>query len=312
MGDIVHTLPAIHDLRCARPHSQIVWVANTEWTPLLKENPDVSKVIEFPRSQMRGVFSIPTFLQWAKQSLPKSPDVALDFQGLLRTVFMAHLSNAKRIIGLNDAREGARWLFHERVATREACHSVARYRALAAACTGDFPETSPTFFLPAGRPPPGFNVRGPFIALHPFSRGQNKSLALPVISRLADALRPHQVVLLGRAQVDTALLPDYAINLLNATSLTELIWVLRNAACVISVDSGPMHLAAALNDHVLGIHSWSDPRLVGPFNPAADVWQSGEITPMKAVLSGKWKSNPGSLPETGSVHQIAQWTTKKL
>ncbi len=312
MGDIVHTLPAIHDLRRARPDSQILWVANTEWAPLLGENPDVSRVIEFPRSRMRGVFSILAFFQWAKQLLPDSPDVALDFQGLLRTAVMARLSKAKRIIGLSDAREGARWLFHERVAAREGCHSVERYRALAAAVAGNPPETPATFFLPAGRSPSGFDLRGPFIALHPFSRGQNKSLALPVVSGLVNALHPHKVVIVGQAHVDAGLLPDFGINLLNATSLSELIWLLRNAACVISVDSGPMHLAAALNDRVLGIHSWSDPRLVGPFNPRADVWQSEQITPMRVVLGGKWKSSPGQLPTTESVRHIAEWAARKF
>ncbi len=312
MGDILHTLPAIHDLRRARPNAQIFWVANTEWAPLLKGNPNISKIIEFPRSQLRGLFSIKSFLKWAALALPNAPDLALDFQGLMRTALMARLSKAKRIVGFNDAREGARWLFHERIATRKGCHAVERYRALVAAVTREIPETPPTFFLPAGQRPSGFPMNAPFIALHPFSRGQRKSLALPVISGLIEALRPHNVVLVGKTDHASHLLPHRCINLLNSTSLPELIWVLRNAACVISVDSGPMHLAAAINKHVLGIHSWSDPRLVGPFHPQAQVWQSGVITPMQTVLKETWRSRPGQLPSCDAIPQIAEWARKIL
>jgi ADP-heptose:LPS heptosyltransferase len=61
------------------------------------------------------------------------------------------------------------------------------------------------------------------------------------------------------------------------TTLPELIWVLRQARWVISVDSGPMHIAAGVNDRTLGIHTWSDPRKVGPYNPRAWVWKAGRI-----------------------------------
>jgi ADP-heptose:LPS heptosyltransferase len=52
---------------------------------------------------------------------------------------------------------------------------------------------------------------------------------------------------------------------------------MRRAAAVVSVDSGPMHIAAAVNNATLGIHTWSDPRKVGPYNPEAWVWKSGRI-----------------------------------
>jgi ADP-heptose:LPS heptosyltransferase len=65
--------------------------------------------------------------------------------------------------------------------------------------------------------------------------------------------------------------------LLGKTSLLELISLLRGASFVVSVDSGPMHLAAALEVPLLSIHTWSDPRLVGPYSENAWIWQGGEI-----------------------------------
>jgi ADP-heptose:LPS heptosyltransferase len=61
------------------------------------------------------------------------------------------------------------------------------------------------------------------------------------------------------------------------TSLAGLLGILRGACFVVSVDSGPMHLAAALGVPVLAIHTWSDPRLVGPYREDAWIWQGGEV-----------------------------------
>jgi ADP-heptose:LPS heptosyltransferase len=67
------------------------------------------------------------------------------------------------------------------------------------------------------------------------------------------------------------------LNLINRTTLAELTDILRRASFVVSVDSGPMHLAAALGTPLLSIHTWSDPRRVGPFSEKAWIWQGGKI-----------------------------------
>jgi len=56
-----------------------------------------------------------------------------------------------------------------------------------------------------------------------------------------------------------------------------LIRLIRVARFVVSVDSGPMHIAAAVNDRLLSIHTLTDPRRVGPYNPNAWVWKNGEL-----------------------------------
>jgi ADP-heptose:LPS heptosyltransferase len=67
------------------------------------------------------------------------------------------------------------------------------------------------------------------------------------------------------------------LNLLHRTTLAELITILRQATFVVSVDSGPMHLAAALGTPLLSVHTWSDPRRVGPYVESAWIWQGGQI-----------------------------------
>jgi heptosyltransferase-1 len=57
----------------------------------------------------------------------------------------------------------------------------------------------------------------------------------------------------------------------------QLIWLIRVARFVMSVDSGPMHIAAAVNDNLLSIHTWTDPCCVGPYNPKAWIWKHGQL-----------------------------------
>jgi ADP-heptose:LPS heptosyltransferase len=71
----------------------------------------------------------------------------------------------------------------------------------------------------------------------------------------------------------------------NQTDLLQLIWLLRRASFVISVDSGPMHLAAAISRQLLSIHFWSDPKQIGPYRNDAWVWQNGRICRIRDLES---------------------------
>jgi ADP-heptose:LPS heptosyltransferase len=65
--------------------------------------------------------------------------------------------------------------------------------------------------------------------------------------------------------------------LLNHTTILQLIWLIRRARFVVSVDSGPTHIAAAVSDRLASIHTWTDPQKVGPYNSDAWVWKGGEL-----------------------------------
>src|ERR1700719_1522412 len=112
LGDIVHTLPAVALIRDTYPRAKITWVINPEFTPLLRGNSDVDHVHVFPRGEFRGL-GVPSRLgPWLKQTRQLRPDLALDFQGLLRSAFIAKASGAKEIYGLSDGREGSRFFYH--------------------------------------------------------------------------------------------------------------------------------------------------------------------------------------------------------
>jgi heptosyltransferase I len=275
LGDVVQTLPAVAAIRDAHPHAEITWVINPEWAPLLRGNQDVNHVHIFPRGEFRGLGAPRGFLHWLKQTKQLRPDLALDFQGLLRSAIIARASGAKEIYGMSDGREGSRLFYHRVAKVNRREHAVERYLKLAE-CAGAKIGEALRCPIPSGDPLPRFDEYPPFILLHPFARGDGKSLSNSVIKELCHAFAPTRVVVVGKSsrKMDP---PENCVELTNQTSLLQMIRLIRTASFVISVDSGPMHIAAAVTDQLLSIHTWTNPVRIGPYNPDAWIWKNGKL-----------------------------------
>ena len=110
IGDIVHTLPALAALREAMPQAEISWVVERKSSEILKDNPLLDRLIEVDTKALRrGLMSGET-LRAPRQQLRRlrasAFDVAIDFQGLLKSASIARLSGARRVFGYS--REGLR------------------------------------------------------------------------------------------------------------------------------------------------------------------------------------------------------------
>jgi ADP-heptose:LPS heptosyltransferase len=308
LGDIVHTLPAVAALRAKFPAAHITWMVNPEWAPLLERNPHINETLVFPRADFRGPAGWLRFHRWL-QGLKEqpAPDLILDFQGLLRTALVARAFRGVPVYGLSDAREGARLAQTHTIPVDDKAHAVERYLALAAAVGATLPG-APVFDLPDGDRPAEQLPAEPFVLLHPFSRGKDKSLSPDAVAAFCRAV-DLPVVLVGRSEEKLSDLPPNVTNLLNKTSLTELLWLLRHAAFVVSVDSGPMHLAAGVTDQLLAIHTWSDPCRVGPYRPGAHVWKARNFFPALDPVSTSAQS---ITPSVSDVETIARWVRQRL
>lgn len=283
----MHTLPAVAAIRDAHPRAQITWVINPEWAPLLRGNPDVNHVHIFPRGDFTGLGAPIGFRAWLKQTKELKPDLALDFQGLLRSAIIARASGAKQVFGMSDGREGSRFLYHRTAKVNRREHAVERYlklAELAGAKIGDALRCP----IPTGDPLPRFEDYPPFIVLHPFSRGDGKSLPNKIIEAICIGFAPTRVVIIGKSQRKIDIVEN-CVELTNQTSLLQMIRLIRAASFVISVDSGPMHIAAAVTDRMLSIHTWSDPRRVGPYNPDAWIWKSEKLLQVRDLETTKLK-----------------------
>ena len=287
LGDIIHTLPAIALLRKAHPHAEITWVINAELAPLLRGNPDVNHVHYVPRGQLGGLGAPKSLLPWLKKTREIRPDLALDFQGLRRSALMAKMSGAKEVCGMSNALAGATWLYDRVARVNRRSHPVERSLRLAE-CAGATVGEPLRCSVPSGDPLPRFDAHPPFVLLHPFARGQDKSLSNAVIDEFCRSLTPTRVVVVGQShrRINT---PENCVDLTRQTSLLQLVWLIRVARFVVSVESGPMHIAAALTGNLLSIHTWTDPHRIGPYNPDAWVWKHGQLARVAELETVKFR-----------------------
>lgn len=304
-GDIIHALPCAAAIKQARPQTRLTWLVDERWQALLAGNPHLDDTVVFPRQKFRGLRGKIASVPWALGLRRLQPRIALDLQGLLRSGLMARLSGARRIIGLADAREGARLFCSELTPVVPNEHSVRRYlRSLE--LLGLPPVPNPEFWLPPGTPPAGLPTDSPYVLLHPFARGEGKSLSGPQVALFCQTLHPLKVIVAGMGAAPA--LPDNAVDALNRTSISEMIWLIRRARFVVSVDSGPMHIAAAVETPLLSIHTWSDPRLVGPYSQTAWIWQGGEIRHQELAAENL---PPARSPGDDDIGGIANWVGLK-
>jgi heptosyltransferase-1 len=273
LADIIHALPAVALLREAHPQVEITWVINPELAPLLRGNPDVDHVHFVPGGEFRGLGVPGNLPRWLKKTRELRPDLALDFEGLLASALTAKISGAKETSGMSNA--WVTWLYDRVAQVDRHSHPVERYLKLAESAGATLGE-SLRYSIPSGDPLPRFDTDPPFVLLHPFARRQDKSLSAAAIEEFCSALAPTRVVLVGqtRSRIST---PENCIDLTRQTSLLQLIWLIRVARFVVSVESGPMHIAAAVTGNLLSIHTWSDPCRMGPYNPDAWVWKHGQV-----------------------------------
>lgn len=322
LGDIVHALPAAEAIHRAAPQAKIDWLANTEWSPLLEGAPFLDRVVAFPRRELRGVGGLLRGRAWADRELrPAGYDFAVDFQGLLRSAYLAR-RGAAEVAGFRRSREGAALLYHRRVEVPgwDRRHAVDRNLALARALGA--PSGEPVFALPRGARPAGLpELAGP-VLLHPFSRGLGKSLSAEETRELCSLLAPRPVLLVGSPGASSAAVwPDNVVDLLGKTSLSELVHLLRLAAWTVSVDSGPMHLAAGISPRVLSIHTWSNPAMVGPWPADAWIWRESRLVRVGELDPGEFPERRGHaarhaarprLLDPGAIERIAAFVHERL
>lgn len=275
LGNVVHALPAVALVHEAHPSAKITWVINPELAPLLRGNPDVNHVHLLPRGEFRGLGAPKNLLPWLKKTRGIRPDLALDFQGLPGGALIAKISGAKEVWGISNTLAGASGFYNHAAQVDRRSHAVERYLKLAESVGATVGE-SLRCSIPSGDPLPRFDAHPPFVLLHPFAHGQDKSLSNTVIEEFCRSLAPTRVVIVGQSRCRINM-PENCIDLTRQTSLLQLIWLIRVARFVVSVESGPMHIAAAATPNLLAIHTWTDPRRIGPYNPEAWVWKHGQL-----------------------------------
>jgi heptosyltransferase-1 len=261
LGDVLHALPTVNLIRRSFPAAHIAWLINDRLASLLKHSLIIDELILFRRQHFatwRGFIDFGDFLALLQA---EEFDVVLDLQGLLRSGVMTRATLAPRRIGLSDAREGAR-LFYNEIVRVPLTHAIDRY-LLAATQLGCAPGL---IEFPLGLSP--VTDQQSLIAINPCARWETKLWGDDNFSALLDHLPLDHVVLIGsrdeRDRIER-LNRGRARNLAGDLDLYELAQLYQQCAVVISNDTGPMHLAAAVGTPVIALFGPTDPALVGPY-----------------------------------------------
>src|SRR5258708_1889836 len=156
IGDIVHTLPPLAALRAGMPNSEISWVVERRSAEILRDNPLVDRLIEVDTKALRRVLVSGETLRAPRQQLRQlrasAFDLALDFQGLLKSASIARLSGARRVFGFS--REGlreppSRFLLSRTIAVPKQSHVIRKGLALVQGALGiEVPVEASEFEFP--------------------------------------------------------------------------------------------------------------------------------------------------------------------
>jgi heptosyltransferase-1 len=274
MGDLIHTLPAVAWLKLQFPDSHLTWLVEPQWAPLLEENPYVDRVVTLRRNTLAGL------LETRRELRAVSYDFAVDFQGLIKSAIAASAAHPDRIFGFHQSqvRERLAALFYSHEGRAKSAHVVDRAMELAAVCAGGAPpEGARLFPLPEGRREDTL-PEGDFVLASPLAGWKSKQWPMGNYRELAVLLRERlglPLVLDGPPGADfseaPAAVPHYS-------SLRGLIHATRRAAAVVGVDSGPIHLAAALAKPGVALFGPTDPARNGPYGESLRVLRSARAT----------------------------------
>ena len=285
IGDVVHTLPALSALRRERPEAHLAWAVERGGpAKLLQNNPCLDELIEVDTRGWRKNLTSATTRSAISATLERlrQPrfDLALDFQGLLKSAMMARLSGAPRRIGF--ARTALRepssaWLLTETVAVDDTAHIIRKNLSLIAhlgfAVTGAY--EFPLSLSPADERFADEQIarHGAVAIINPGGGWPTKLWNTAGFAAIADRLwqvyQLRSVVTYGPgeevlAQSVAAQSKSGAVTTL-ASTLKQFFALAQRAQLFIGGDTGPLHLAAAAGAPIVGIYGPTPARRNGPF-----------------------------------------------
>jgi len=303
IGDVVHTLPAVALLRRELPDARIVWVVERRAAAILRDSPVIDELVEVDSRAWRKELFRGSGIREFRQRLDQlrdvhgvngrgRADIAVDFQGLIKSGLLAFASRAKRRIGFetHELREPpSRMFLTEQIETSELKHVIEKNLALArAALSGPGNPTSqkhpPTcgyeFPIAVSTEDDKFvdeiieNWGGGFTIVNPGGGWPTKLWPLERYAELADWLWSdcglRSFVTFGPGE--EALAQSVADRARSsaarpiASTLKQYVALARRASLFVGGDTGPLHLAAASGTPIVGLYGPTSAERNGPFD----------------------------------------------
>jgi heptosyltransferase I len=284
LGDVVHGLPVVNAMKRAWPDAHITWVVEPMPSGILRPHPSVDQVVVFhKKAGWAGVRRLRAELR------PHPFDIALNFNIYFKSVFPTFLSRAPRRIGFDRgrARDGV-WLFanqHLKPGPRKHTQDLFLEFLDVLGIAGEplqwlIPITESerleqeSFFSQLDD--------RPVIGVVAASANEKKDWPAASYPALIDALVSDfnaHVVLLGgpgeREQRIARYIADHAQQRpvwALGDSIRRLTWLIDGCRLIIAPDTGPVHIARALEVPVVGLYGHTNPWRVGPYRKYENLW----------------------------------------
>lgn len=287
LGDIVHALPTLAVLRNRYPRASISWFVKRQWAELLERVEGLDHIWPVDPGLRAWLSQVP--------ALRKAQfDLVIDLQGLFRSGAMAWLADCPTRFGFSSGREGSPLFYSHTVAVPTSdMHAIDRYFLLPQAL--GISVVGPVMFRLRSTPDDMKQVEallreshhqqdGPrlerLIGMNPSARWATKRWPLESFAAVADHLQREQigtVVLLGGKE-DQSLARDIQrcmktspIDVTGKTSLRLLPAMCERLDLLITNDSGPMHIAAAMGTAVVALFGSTSALRTGPYGTGHSV-----------------------------------------
>ncbi len=289
IGDTIHVLPVLNALKRAAPAVKIAWVIQPLAHRLVHNHPAVDDFIVFRRR--RGIGVVREFLTAAKELRQRRFDLAIDLQVYLKAGLLTAVAPAPVKLGFDRARaRDLNWLFTtERITAHEPQHVQDQYFEFldhlgihehpaewGLVITEEERAAQQRFFEGLDRPACAVVVG---------TSTHKKNWPVERYARLLEVIESdfgYRVVLVGgpsRVELDAAaeVMRLTRASLLNelGDDLRRLMYLLDGSAVVISPDTGPLHIARALEVPVVGLYGYTNPKRTGPYGRYRDLVVDG-------------------------------------
>jgi lipopolysaccharide heptosyltransferase I len=302
IGDVIHTLPALWSLRTRYPDAHIAWLVEETAADLLAGHPALNRVLVAGRktwlADLRAghlLRVLREFVQFIRMLRDTRYDLVIDFQGLLKSAVWVFLAKGDRKVGFGRGMEHAE---HSYLVLNEPVpavdmnqHAIDRSLLLlkgigvpAADIRYELHisaehESEAASLLHAS----GVGEQDRFVAMNPMARWPTKLWEPDSFAALADRLEREaiRVVFTGgpqdRASIDeiSRLMTSRSRRLDGKTGLKTLAAIYRRAQVLVTTDSGPMHLAAAVGTSVVALFGPTAPWRTGPYGRNHVVLRAG-------------------------------------
>ena len=288
MGDIIHALPAVASLKQSFPEHRLYWAVAAKWMPLLEGNPFVDVIVPVSR---HGLFSLKA--SWQRLRVIR-PQRAVDFQGLIQSALVGRIARPGAFFGFANGavRERPAALLYSHRLMPNSVHVVEKNLELAQSAGAA--SITHRAFIPEGREE-GDLPRGPFVLASPFAGWISKQWPIESYNSLGQRLRREGLQLVANVPAERANeLTQFEHVHVHVSALAGLIAATRRAVAVVGVDSGPLHLAAALHKPGVALFGPTDPARNGPYGESMNILRAegfettykrdGEIHPSMRAL----------------------------